>query len=183
MAARRVRESGATPPGLPRRHYIWGMPILLALQAPVPGWVGPTVAISLAIIALAFLVIAAAAAAAGRVAAHALGEVKDELRELRGELGPAIQAVNRLAVKGEALSDQVSGEVRELLETSRRARFSFDRGLRQAQRRLQDLDALVEVVQEEVEETALDASAALRNVRTAGGAVGMVRRMLVRGRR
>lgn len=153
------------------------------LQSIEAGWVGPTMAISLAIIALAFLVIAAAIAAAGKIAAGALGEVKDEIRELRGELGPAIQSVNRLAMKGEALSDQISGEVRELLETSRRTRFSFERGVKQAQRRLQDFDALVEVVQEEVEETALDASAALRNARNAGGAIGLVRRLLVRGRR
>lgn len=158
-------------------------PLLLALQAGVPSWVGPTMALSLVVIALAFAIIAASMAAAGRVAARAIGELREEIRELRGELGPAVQSVNRLATKVEGISDQVSGEVREILETSRRTRFTFERGVRQAQRRLQDLDALVEVVQEEVEETALDASAALRRVRTAGGAIGLLRRLLVRGRR
>lgn len=161
------------------------LPLLPALQATasVPGWVGPTMALSLVVIAVAYVVIALATAAAGRVAAKAVGDLGQEIRELRGELGPAIQSVNRVANKLEAISDQVSGEVREVLETSRRTRFSLDRGIKRAQRRLEDLDALVEVVQEEVEETALDAAAALRSARTAGGAVGVLRRLLVRGRR
>jgi hypothetical protein len=94
-----------------------------------------------------------------------------------------IRSVGRLAEKGAALSEQINGEIREILETSRRTRFTFERGVKKARRRLQDFDALIEVVQEEVEETALDASAAMRRVRTAGGAIGLVRRLLVRGRR
>ncbi len=159
------------------------MMVLFALQAQVAGWVGPTMALSLLVIAISFLAIALAMAAAGRAAAKAAAEVRDELHELRAELGPVFQSVDRLSGKVEVISDQVGGEIREILETSRRTRFSFERGVKQAQRRLQDLDALVEVVQEEVEETALDASAALRTVRTAGGAIGFVRRLLGRRRR
>jgi methyl-accepting chemotaxis protein len=157
--------------------------VLFALQAPVAGWVGPTMALSLLVIAISFVAIALAMAAAGRAAARTAMEVRDELHALRAELGPVFQSVDRLSGKMEGISDQVGGEIREILETSRRTRFSFERGVKQAERRLQDLDALVEVVQEEVEETALDASAALRTVRTAGGAIGFVRRLLVRRRR
>lgn len=159
------------------------MNLLLALQAATPGWVGPMMALSLLVIALSFLTIALAMAAAGRAAAQAAAEVRDELRGLRTELGPVFQSVDRLSHKVEVISDQVGGEIQEILETSRRTRHSFERGIKLARRRLQDFDALVEVVQEEVEETALDASAALRTVRTAGGAIGFMRRMLVRRRR
>lgn len=159
------------------------MTLLAALQVATSGWVGPTMALSLAVIAVAFLVIAIVAVRVGREANQAGTDLVREVHELRAELEPAIQSVARLAQKGEALSDQVSQEIREVLETSRRTRFTFERGVKQATRRLQDLDALVEVVQEEVEETALDASAAMRRVRTAGGAIGLVRRLLVRGRR
>ncbi len=153
------------------------------LQSVDPGWVGPTMAVSLVVIALAFFSIAVALLIAGRELGKAGGDLTREVHELRHELEPVIRSVGRLAEKGEALSEQLGGEMREILETSRRTRFSFERGVKQAQRRLQDFDALVEVVQEEVEETALDASAALRNARNAGGAIGMVRRLLVRGRR
>lgn len=156
---------------------------LWLIQAAMPGWVGPTAAVSLLVIALCFLVIPLVVVVVGRKAAEAAGEFRKEMAELRGELGPAIQAVNRVATKLEGISDQVGGELHEIVETSRRTRYDLERGLRRAKDRLEDLDALVEVVQEEVEETALDAAAAMRSMRTAGGAVGVIRRLLVRGRR
>jgi methyl-accepting chemotaxis protein len=155
----------------------------LLIQAAMPGWVGPTAALSLVIIALSFAAIALALLAAGRAALGASSELREEIHGLREEIGPALQAVNRVAGKVEGISDQVGGEIREVLETSRRTRYDFERGLARAKDRLEDFDALVEVVQEEVEETALDATAAIRTVRTAGGAVGLLRRLLVRGRR
>lgn len=155
----------------------------LLIQAAMPGWVGPTAALSLVVIALAFAAIAVALLAAGRAARKATSELREEIHGLREEIGPALQAVNRVVGKVEVISDQVGGEVREVLETSRRTRYNIERGIKRAQDRLEDFDALVEVVQEEVEETALDATAAIRTVRTAGGAVGLLRRLLVRGRR
>lgn len=155
----------------------------LLIQAVMPGWVGPTAAVSLVVIALSFAAIALALLAAGRAALKATSELREEIHGLREEIGPALQAVNRVAGKVEVISDQVGGEVSEILETSRRTRYNLERGIKRAQDRLEDFDALVEVVQEEVEETALDATAAIRTVRTAGGAVGLLRRLLVRGRR
>lgn len=156
---------------------------LWLIQAAMPGWVGPTAALSLVVIAASFVAIALALLAAGRATQKATAELREEIHGLREEIGPALQAVNRVAVKVEGISDQVAGEIREVLETSRRTRYDFERGLRRAKARLEDFDALVEVVQEEVEETALDAAAAMRSVRTAGGAIGVIRRLLVRGRR
>ena len=155
------------------------MTILLALQVATAGWVGTTVALSMIVIAFCFIGMAIAGFQIKRDGA----ELRKELHILTAELEPAIKAVNRLAVKGEALSEQISGEIREVLETSRRTRFTFERGVKRARRRLEDFDALIEVVQEEVEEAALDVTSAVRRVRTAGGAIGLVRRLLVRGRR
>lgn len=156
---------------------------LWVVQAVMPGWVGPTAALSLLVIAICFLVIPVVVLVVGRKAADVASGLRKEITELRGELGPAIQSVNRVANKVEGISDQVSGEIHDLVETSRRTRYDFERGLERAKARLEDLDALAEVMQEEVEETALDAAAALRSVRTAGGAIGLIRRLLVRGRR
>jgi len=46
--------------------------------------------------------------------------------------------------------------------------------------RLQDLDALAEVVQEEVQETALSAASLLRTVRRSGMVLGAARRAMRR---
>ena len=53
-------------------------------------------------------------------------------------------------------------------------------GVRQVKVKLRDLDALYEVVHEEVEDTALDVAATLRSVRAGAGMVGKSRRWLVR---
>ena len=49
--------------------------------------------------------------------------------------------------------------------------------------RLEDLDALAEVMQDELEETALDVASKVRSIRSGVGIVGRLRRLLVPGRR
>ncbi len=123
-------------------------------------WVGPTMAISLAVLALSFVVIAAMAAVIGTRTLRAGRRVEEAADATRG-----------LAVK-------VQDEVTELVRTSQRLRFEVDRGVRRAKRRLQDLDAVAEVVQEEIEETALDVAATLRTVRVGRGVLGRITRLL-----
>lgn len=116
-----------------------------------PTWVGVVSALSLAIIALATMVVAVASVAS------ALG-IRKFTRALEQLAGPAISDVRQLigAIKGEADA---------LVGTSRDIRLRIVRAADAAEHRLSDLDALVEVVQEEMEDTALDAAATLRNVR------------------
>jgi hypothetical protein len=114
-------------------------------------WVGVVTALSLAVIALAAIVVAAASVAS------ALG-VRTLVRALEQVAGPAISDVRQLI-------GTIKGEADALVGTSRDIRLRILRAADAAEGRLADLDALVEVVQEEVEETALDAAATLRNVR------------------
>ena len=123
-------------------------------------WVGPTMAISLAVVALSFAVIALMAAVIGSRTLRAGRRIEEAADATRG-----------LAVK-------VQDEVTELVRTSQRLRFEVDRGVRRAKRRLQDLDAVAEVVQEEIEETALDVAATLRTVRVGRGVLGRITRLL-----
>ena len=123
-------------------------------------WVGPTMAISLAVVALSFAVIAIMAAVIGSRTLRAGRRIEEAADATRG-----------LAVK-------VQDEVTELVRTSQRLRFEVDRGVRRAKRRLQDLDAVAEVVQEEIEETALDVAATLRTVRVGRGVLGRITRLL-----
>jgi len=142
----------------------------------MPAWVGPTVAISLVVIALAFAAIGVAVALLARTAIR-------EVRELREEVAPAISAVRRITDAGADLSGDIKQEVQEYLATSRAVRRDLERGVYQVKSRLADLDALYEVVHEEVEDTALDVAARVRAVRNGAGMVSRIRRWLVRGRR
>lgn len=142
----------------------------------MPTWVGPTMAISLAVIALAFAVIGIAVGLMARSATR-------EIRELREEVAPALSAVRRMTEAGAELSGDIKEEIQEYLATSRAVREDLERGVFQVKSRLADLDALYEVVHEEVEETALDVAARVRSVRNGAGMVSRIRRWLVRGRR
>ena len=117
----------------------------------MPTWVGVVSAISLAIIAVAALV-----AAVGIIAA-ALG-VRAAVRALKGFAGPAIADVRQLI-------GSIKIEADALVGTSREVRQRIVRAVDAAEERLTDLDALAEVMQEELEETALDAAATMRDVR------------------
>jgi len=117
----------------------------------IPTWVGVVSALSLAIIALAAVVVAVASVAS------ALG-IRTFTRALEQLAGPAIQDVRLLI-------GTIKGEADALVGTSRDIRLRIVRAADAAEHRLSDLDALVEVVQDEMEDTALDAAATLRNVR------------------
>jgi uncharacterized protein YoxC len=150
------------------------------MGANMPGWVGPISAVSLVIIALAFAAIATAAVMIARKASTEIGQLSDELAKLRGELSPALQAMRRVADAGADLSGDIREEVDEYLVVSRGVRKDLQVGLRKFKGKLQDLDALYEVLHEEVEDTALDVAAGLRTVRNGAGMVGRIRRWLVR---
>jgi uncharacterized protein YoxC len=150
------------------------------MGANLPGWVGPISAVSLVIIALAFAAIATAAVMIARKASTEIGQLSDELAKLRGELSPALQAMRRVADAGADLSGDIREEVDEYLVVSRGVRKDLQVGLRKFKGKLQDLDALYEVLHEEVDDTALDVAAGLRTVRNGAGMVGRIRRWLVR---
>ena len=116
-----------------------------------PTWVGVVSAISLVIIALAALV------TAGALTVAALG-VRAAVNALKGLAGPAIADVRQLIAS-------IKTEADALVGASRDVRQRIVRAADAAEERLTDLDSLAEVMQEELEDTALDAAATLRNVR------------------
>ena len=147
------------------------MGVLPLLQAAVPGWVGPMVAISLAIVALSFVAIAAAALAATRRAAVELEQLHRVVEGLRQDLSPAVTAVSAISNDGRRLVTVLSDEAEQLARASRR--------LREALRdRLANLDAVYEVLEGEIEETALDVATTLRTFRTGHGWYARLRRLL-----
>ena len=134
----------------------------------VPTWVGVVSALSLAIIALAALV------AAGAIIAAELG-VRAAVKALKSFAGPAINDVRQLI-------GLIKIEADALVGTSRDVRQRIVRAVDAAEERLTSLDALAEVMQEELEETALDAAATMRDVRQ-GLSVWKWSRKLLKGKK
>lgn len=132
-------------------------------------------AISLIIIALSFITIAAALALAFKRAAQEMHDLRTGIDSLRGELSPALKAIQAFSGESERLVSLVSNETEEVVNASRALRA----GLRD---KLTNLEAVYDVLAEEVEETAIDAAVTLRNFRTGASWFGMIRRLLRLGR-
>jgi methyl-accepting chemotaxis protein len=146
-------------------------------------WVGPTVAISLLIIALCVLGVVIGVLIAGRQLASKSEHLAKELSGLREELGPALRSLNRMGEGGAEVAMLAKEEIREIVYATRRVRKDVEKTSKRLRHRVEDFDALLEVVQDEVEETALDVTAALRTARTGSGMIGQLRRLIKPQRR
>ena len=135
----------------------------------IPTWVAVVTGISLAILAVAAIAIALSSV----IAVLAL---RTSLRVLEGLAGPALGDVRQLVATIRAEADGLVG-------TSRELRTRILKAADAAEERLADLDALFEVVQDEVETTALDVAATLRNVRRGLTVLEWGRRALKRRRK
>ncbi len=133
-------------------------------MAPIPAWVAPTIAISLMIIAASLLAVGGVALAVG------LG-----LRRRSRELSTQLSA---LTADAKTVAGRLRHEIDGFADISTEARVKLKRAMTAVEGRLEDLDALAEVVQEEVQETALSAASLLRTVRRSGSVLGAARRAL-----
>ena len=134
----------------------------------LPLWVGPTVAISLAVIAASFLVMGGVALVIG------LG-VRKQSRAAREQLA-------KFTADAKAVTARLKGELEGFADLSAEARGKLRAAIDTVDGRLKDLDALVEVLQQEAEETALDVAAFVRTVRRSGAVLGAARRAVKKRR-
>jgi uncharacterized protein YoxC len=156
---------------------------LALLQVPAqPGWVGPTVAISLAMIALCFLGIAVTVAVAALRAAGEVKKMAAVVNGLQDDAAQTLKAVRRLTEQGQDLMVVVRNEAGAFAQTSRRVRRKVVRGVDRVEEKLSDLETLYDLVHGEVEDAALDVAATLRSVRRGSGMLSRVRRLIVAGR-
>jgi len=135
----------------------------------IPTWVAVVAGISLAVLALAAIAIAVASALA-------VVGVRTFLRVLEALAGPALGDVRQLVAT-------IRGEAEGLVGTSQELRGRIMAAADRAAARLNDLDAVIEVVEEEVESTALDVAATLRTVRRGVSLLEWGRRALKRRRK
>jgi hypothetical protein len=159
------------------------MTTLALLQAvAAPGWVGPTMAISLAVIALSILGMAVAVGLAAMRTAGQVKKVGTMVDGLQDDVAQALTSVRRLTEQGQDLLVLVRHEAGAFAQTSRRVRRKVVRGVDRMEDKLADLETLYDLVHHEVEDTALDVAAALRSARRGNGMLSRVRRILVPGR-
>ena len=161
------------------------MLLILALLQAVggPGWVGPVVAVSLLVVALAFLGIAVGILIVASRLIEPVHQLSRVIQSLQEDLAGALKGIRQVTEQSQDLLSVVRNEAGAFAHTSRRLRRQVLRGAERIQTRLSDLETLYDVVHEEVEETALDVAAALRTVRTGSGVLGRIRRLLVPRRR
>jgi uncharacterized protein YoxC len=158
------------------------MALALVQVSASPEWVGPTMAISLAVIALSFLGIALAVAIAALKLTGQVKKVGTLVDGLQDDIARTLKAVRRLTEQGQDVMVVVRQETGAFAQTSRRLRRKLVRAADRVELKLEELETLYDVVHDEVEGTALDVAAALRSVRRGNGMLGRVRRLLVPSR-
>jgi uncharacterized protein YoxC len=159
------------------------MRILALMQLGMtPEWVGPTVAISLAILALSFLGLAIAVAVAVFRLADQVKKLGTLVDGLQDDIARTLRGVRNLSEQAQDVMVLVRHEAGAFAQTARRLRRKMVRGADRIEAKMEDLETLYDVVQSEVESTALDVAAALRSVRRGNGMLGRVRRILVPSR-
>jgi uncharacterized protein YoxC len=159
---------------------MWTLALLQVSTA--PDWVGPTVAISLAVLALSFLGMGIAVAVAALKLAKQAAKVGTLVDGLQDDIARTLKGVRNLSEQAQDVMVVVRHEAGAFAQTSRRLRRKMVRGADQIEAKLRDLETLYDVVHDEVESTALDVAATLRSVRKSTGMIGRVRRILVPSR-
>jgi methyl-accepting chemotaxis protein len=142
----------------------------------VAGWIGPTIAISLVIIAGAFGAIAFAIVRLAQGMQEETRKLHTAIESLRAEFSPALGAIQSLSGETGRLATIIGNEAEELVKASQSLRHGLEE-------RLHNLEAIYEVLEEEVEETVIDVAVTLRTFRTGRGWFARIRRLLLgRGR-
>jgi uncharacterized protein YoxC len=147
-----------------------------------PAWVGPTVAISLALLAISFLTLAIAVGVATFRLTREVRKVGTLVEGLQDDVARTLRGVRRLTEQGQDIMLLVRHEAGAFAQTARRLRRKTVRAADRIETKLQDLETLYDLVHDEVEGTALDLAAALRSLRRGNGVLGRVRRILVPSR-
>jgi uncharacterized protein YoxC len=154
----------------------------LVQAAATPGWVGPTMAISLAVLALAFMGMAIAVAVAALKLAGQVRKVGNLVDGLQDDVARTLKSVRSLTEQGQDVMVLVRHEAGAFAQTARRLRRKTVRAADRIEVKMEELETLYDVVHDEVEGAALDMAAALRSVRRGNGMLGRVRRLLVPSR-
>jgi len=127
-----------------------------------PAWVGPTMAISLAIIAFAFAIIGFVVAVLGLAVSKQLKDLRGQMAGVQDDLQRTMKSVRKGAKDIRGVTALVHEQVAAFAGTGEELRSKVLDAADHVQVRLQDIEALYDVVYEEVADTALDVAAGVR---------------------
>ncbi len=146
-------------------------------------WAEAITAISTAIIALVVLGVGGMLLALQRDLRVLMRTLDRTVDHLDRDARPALDSARKLVDDASHLVSAVRSETDGILHSSKDVRKRMERLVDRTEERLHDLDALIDVVQTEVEETALDVAAALRTTRRGASVFRTMKRaFLKRGR-
>ena len=135
--------------------------MLLQVQD-TPAWVGPTMAISLAIIAFSFAVIGFVVALLGLALWRQLKDLRGQMAGVQDDLQRTMKSVRKGAKDIRGVTALVHDQVAAFAGTGEELREKVLDAADHVQVRLQDLEALYDVMYDEVADTALDVAAGVR---------------------
>ncbi|HEY8195491.1 MAG TPA: hypothetical protein VIG04_00825 [Gemmatimonadales bacterium] len=159
---------------------MWTLALLQA--GTTPDWVGPTVAISLALIALSFIGMAIAVAIAAFRLADQVKRLSTLVSSLQDDAARTLKGVHSLTEQAQEVMVLVRHEAGAFAQTARQLRRKTVRAVDRIEAKLEDLETLYDVIHDEIEAGALDIAAAVRTLRGGSGMLKRVRRMLVPSR-
>jgi methyl-accepting chemotaxis protein len=139
-------------------------------------------AIALVVLAVTGIGLAIAVVAWLRRAGRAAERVARLAELLEREAPPLLAAARSLADDTRLMVGGLRAEISELVAGSRRLRAGIEEAAGALAERARELEVVLDILQEEVEETALDVAAALRGTRRGISLLGALKRGLWRGR-
>ena len=148
-------------------------------EAHVTGWPAVLTALSTAVIALALLVLMGAMVVVLRRLSALSGSMMRLVETVDRDARPAIESVRRTAEEAGRLGVAIRGEVEGLTGTSKRLRQRAERISGSLEERFVEFETLLDVLQDELEDTVLDVAALMRTTRRGAGIFKAARRMIL----
>ncbi len=129
------------------------------------------------VIALGILVSLVYAIGLLRKAREPLGQVSSAVGALNERLQPVLKNVEQASEQASLIASRLKNDVDEVGQALRHASESTGRMVDLVEERVAEVAALLEVVQEEAEETFLSTASVLRGIRRGGKKVSTARRL------
>lgn len=140
---------------------------LVALAAVQVSWADGLAAVSLGLIALFWLVIAIGIVVAVMAAVRLIKRVESELDRLAPRADPLLEKANQIAGDAVAVSHTVRKEIDNIRDTVQNLNHQVHAAVESASEQVRRFGTVVKVVQDEVEDIMLDATATARGLQAA----------------
>jgi len=145
----------------------------------VTGWPSVVTALSTLVIALVVVGLVLAMLILLRRVTALSASMTRVLETVERDARPTIESVRRTAEEANRLGVAIRTEVEGFAGTSRRLRDRVERTSRALEERFSDLETLLDILQDEVEETVLDLAAVMRTTRRGAGLFQAARRVIL----